>query len=544
MSFFKKLQNPGSDRMPDQEQPHAGSFAEGVSQPRPYRPGEGPGAAIKPPVFKTGRESGSDINKALEQVLWIVKESLDVHSVFLFWVNRNRKQFVLESSITDSGVFSAEERLPFIEGQFLQMVADGRKPVIRFRLTAEEAARCAGYYSFPEKIQSFAGVPVFFGEEVCAVFGADSLRADCFGGEELSVFNRLADLVSHLVYIYSGKDDLEFTGKAARQTSLYMIELGREREVSGIIRQLAELIGELMEFSYAAVVCFDEEGRLSVQKSISRGDQPWIEEGSDIALDHSIIGGVMRSLRPVVLKSTEASLDGRYRFHPGEAIAMNNSLLAVPVFSNQKCYGALLLEHEVRGWFTHAHVQALEQTGYMTGLAIENLLLTAQVNHQRIYDETTGLYGLGFFTEQVSVELVRAARVGYDCCLVLFEIDRFEELESEHGPLIGEEALRLLARILNLNLRNFDWLGRVGPATFGALMVHTEANSAHLISGKIRESLASTPVRLDRTELALTVSVGISRFKREKPSLEAMMTGARAALDRAREQGGNNIKTT
>jgi len=577
MSFFKKLQNFGSE---EEDKPivisdtdgFSGSESDkdsewleaGVSKPRPYRPSDDfQGSVRKAPAktpersvqavsneskavrpgFRAERNSNAEFNQALEEILWVIKESLPVYTVSLFWVNRNRKQYVLESCVTDSQSFSGDERIPFTDDSFLQKILETRNPVIRFKIPAEEIGKLLPYYHQPERINSFLGIPVFFGDEICAILFADSLKPDAFGGDEVGFFNRLGKLVSHLVFIYSMKDDLEFSNRYTQQMSTLVGDLQQMKSVRDLLSQVTAFIRQAFEFSYGAVVAFDTTGELSVQKVISQGSGEYVTEGLAVAIDHSIAGAVMRSLKPMILKSTEASLEGRFRFQPGEDLRLNTSLIAVPVASANKCYGAIVLEHEVKGWFTSSHLQCLEQTGFLAGLMMENIYLDESAENQKIYDEATGVFDHRFFMDRLSVELTRALRVGFDLCLVVFEIDRFQEHEERLGALVTDMASSHLARLLKVNLRNYDYLGRLGRNRFAALMVHSDANNAFLISEKIRESVASSPIRFERMEVPVTISIGISRFKKEKATADYLIEGALAALQRARETGGNNVKT-
>lgn len=74
-------------------------------------------------------------------------------------------------------------------------------------------------------------------------------------------------------------------------------------------------------------------------------------------------------------------------------------------------------------------------------------------------------------------------------------------------------------------------------------MVHSDANTSFLVAEKIREQLASNPILTTHGGVPVTISIGISRFKKESSTLETMVQGAYEALNRAKEIGGNNVKT-
>ena len=570
MSFFKKFQlndsglNDANSTADTENNPTMSPndwdlFTEGVSRPRPYKKAENLSqeSGTARPEDETqsnssdsnstknlNRGSNLEINQVFEEILWIVKEYLNAQTVVLYWVNRNKKQFIFETAVTDSKLFESKERLDFTEKNLMVQVTESKEATTRFNFSSLDVPELIPYYKTGEKVNSFLAIPVFFGNDVCAVLAVDSISPSAFGGEELSVVNRFGRMISNLVQVYSRKEELEFSSKFNENLSFFINELQRLKNVKRLYEEVVDVINQSFEYSALGLVFFDSNGELKVQRSVNKTGTSYITEGSGISVNNSLVGSVMKSLNPINLKSTEGTMDNRFRYNPDENIHLDSSLCCVPVYSSQKCYGAIVLEHEKKGWFSGQQLQSLDQIGFISGLMFENIVLDEIAESQKIFDDLTGVFDGNFFFNRMSVELTRAARVGFDICYLTFELDDFTPIQQKYGKFVTDMAATQLAQLLKLNLRNYDLLGRISDNQFGALMVHSDANNAFLIAEKIREHVASTPLKFEKIELPVTMSIGIARFKKEKATVEAMIDGSLAALRRAQETGGNNVKTS
>ena len=571
MSFFKKLQlsalTPERRRetkavmtFDNKHSEDFDLFNEGVSKPRPFKIDNQlsseaenslngqtsvSSATIIKPSYRSDKNSGTEINSVLEELLLMVKEVFDCHSTALYWINRNKHQFVLESAVTDSKFFNSSDRINFNEKSILDQVMNSSDAVTKFNFPSNELTQLLPYYLDGERVNSFLGLPVLFNDECCAVLVVDSLTPSAFAGEDIHLINRLGKIISSLVNVYSRKDENEFAVRFNDHISGFISELQRLKNIKRLNEEVADVIGQTFEFQYFALVLFDAtSGHLRVQRSINKGTSAYIEEGARVSVDNSLVGSVMKSLKPVTLRSTESFMDNRFRFNPDERIRLDASLICVPVYSSQKCYGAIILEYEKKGWYTAQHIQSLDQIGFITGLMLENIFLDEVVESHKVYDELTGVFDKNFFFDRMRIELGRASRVGFDCCYLTFELDDYTPIQQKYGKVVTDLANSQLAQLLKVNLRNYDYIGRATESHFVALMPHSDANNAFLLAEKIREHVASSPLKFDKVELPITLSIGISRLKKEKPTLEAMVDGSLAALRRAQETGGNNVKTT
>lgn len=85
-------------------------------------------------------------------------------------------------------------------------------------------------------------------------------------------------------------------------------------------------------------------------------------------------------------------------------------------------------------------------------------------------DELTGVTGRRHFFERAREELDRLQRRGVPASLVIFDVDRFKQINDLHGHSAGDEALRRVATAVGEQLRREDLFGRFGGDEFMILM--------------------------------------------------------------------------
>lgn len=177
-----------------------------------------------------------------------------------------------------------------------------------------------------------------------------------------------------------------------------------------------------------------------------------------------------------------------------------------------------------------------------------NAVLLGSLELQRQYrskaetDALTGLHNRAWFEEVFPKQLELCERTGQQVSLLMVDIDHFKKVNDEYGHTGGDEALRHMGQLLRRNLRSTDLCARYGGEEMIVLMPGTEVVHAHLTAERLRESVASTPLRLqDGRELVIQVSGGIAQWQ-PGTSLNDLIRSADQALYKAKEGGRNRIE--
>ncbi|HEY7846898.1 MAG TPA: GGDEF domain-containing protein [Candidatus Limnocylindria bacterium] len=158
------------------------------------------------------------------------------------------------------------------------------------------------------------------------------------------------------------------------------------------------------------------------------------------------------------------------------------------------------------------------------------------------HDPLTGVATRRAALERLAIEVAESRRYSHPVAAVLIDVDRFAELNHDHGLAVGDEVLRELALRLRLRMRVADGLGRIGGDSFLAILPHTDERGAAVFADAIRTRLASRPVATSAGELTVSISIGVA-FMRPGMELspDELLAAADEALASARAAGGNRI---
>lgn len=131
--------------------------------------------------------------------------------------------------------------------------------------------------------------------------------------------------------------------------------------------------------------------------------------------------------------------------------------------------------------------------------------------------------------------------IPYQKFAVLFlDIDHFKAINDTYGHDAGDAVLRFAPQILQERLRGYDFVGHWGGEEFIILLADIPCTAAGTVAEDIRKAFAYTSFMYKRKKIGVTVSIGVSCFKKQK-SAEAMIHEADRAMYFVKTHGRNGI---
>jgi diguanylate cyclase (GGDEF)-like protein len=124
------------------------------------------------------------------------------------------------------------------------------------------------------------------------------------------------------------------------------------------------------------------------------------------------------------------------------------------------------------------------------------------------------------------------------CTVVFVDLDKFARVNTEYGHEGGDVVLRQAAGIIKAMLRGKDLVARYGGDSFALLLNETTLHDALPMAERIRKLLEKKEFSQGSCPLHITASLGIAQLNQQE-MLEADLTRVEAALDKARNGGGN-----
>jgi diguanylate cyclase (GGDEF)-like protein/PAS domain S-box-containing protein len=177
----------------------------------------------------------------------------------------------------------------------------------------------------------------------------------------------------------------------------------------------------------------------------------------------------------------------------------------------------------------------------------ERKLLEQEMELRSRSDPLTGMLNRRSFDEALAAQVAHARRYKRGGALLIADLDRFKQINDEFGHAAGDEALRMVSRVLAENLRETDTVGRdegglvarLGGDEFALLLPETDAAGAEAVGERLVAALAAEPLRLGDREVRLGISIGVATFGgAEFTTAEDLLAAADRAMYVVKAAGG------
>ena len=192
--------------------------------------------------------------------------------------------------------------------------------------------------------------------------------------------------------------------------------------------------------------------------------------------------------------------------------------------------------------FGDADASFLQAVAHVVAGALDRAATEDELRRRALEDPLTGLANRALLEIQLEAELRHARRLGYRVCLVALDLDRFKVVNETLGRDLGDAVLRRVAARLSECVREEDLVARPGGDEFVVLATRTAGERAITEVTQRLIDAVQDPIEIDRRELFLTASVGVTISEHGEEPAEALLRDAEAAMYRARELGGARLE--
>jgi len=210
-----------------------------------------------------------------------------------------------------------------------------------------------------------------------------------------------------------------------------------------------------------------------------------------------------------------------WQFPPREPMLATSMLLVVNGIGGFCCYQ---LEYTVRRSFLESKV--LGQLAERDGL--------------------TGLYNRRSFDEYIERIWRQSRREQQQLTIMLVDIDHFKSFNDYYGHQAGDDALKEVAKVINLSAqRPLDFAARFGGEEFALVLYGPAKDYGQELPDQLREAVRDLKIVNEEspTNHYLTVSIGVAMVHPDaKRSIAGAIQMADEALYEAKEAGRNQVK--
>ncbi|SOC13302.1 diguanylate cyclase (GGDEF)-like protein [Ureibacillus xyleni] len=161
------------------------------------------------------------------------------------------------------------------------------------------------------------------------------------------------------------------------------------------------------------------------------------------------------------------------------------------------------------------------------------------------FDGLTNIYNRTYFLEQSTNKLGLITQQNV-ASLILFDIDRFKNINDTYGHDAGDIVLTEVAKLAKSLIGPHDLIGRYGGEEFIIFLPSLEIGEAYQLAESIRRTISDCMIRVEDQIISVTSSFGVSNIQltndNQSEALKQAIRIADQALYAAKNIGRNNVQ--
>ncbi|TSA29644.1 MAG: diguanylate cyclase [Ignavibacteriales bacterium] len=521
----------------------ADNFASGINR--------GNKDLFKPPDFKQNFEKivheqlPEDVNHdeqfgfVLEKILSVVKDSFMAHTAAFFWYNKNRKRLTLERYVTSSSQITQQKF--DLEDDILGKIVQKEEPELLTDISSNAEIDVIRYYSAPQGIKSFVGVPLFYGKSLTGILVLDSKVNDAFGIEQVYALGRIVRVISIIITLFEEKFS-ESQAELRLNTLLNMLSHDKKIESeSDLHKTIENAVQGLMDWdSFTFVSYYPSEQKFKTSKIINKTSLKYVGENLEIDLAGTLVGRAILSATPVKIDDT--SISEIPRFAKSEDVSFDGSFLAIPLVYDEQNFGVLCFESLKKNVYSNSEVTFIKNATKIFAFILHSYSTITVLKSLLSVDAETKTLNYDSFLERFTVDLVRSKELGIQGAIAMIKIDDFLEQDSlfESDPF--PKIVRVISQIIKDEMTPLNLIGRLSQKVFAVYFFNMPPKDVFLWAEKLRIKIARKPIAIVSKQTTFTVSIGVASTT-NKTDVQEILTNAELALNKALEKGGNTVKS-
>lgn len=161
----------------------------------------------------------------------------------------------------------------------------------------------------------------------------------------------------------------------------------------------------------------------------------------------------------------------------------------------------------------------------------------AELRNAALHDPLTQLPNRTLLRERLADAVREATGHGGRAALLMWDIDRFKEINDTVGHAGGDRVLQVIAQRMRMVFGGAGTGGRMGGDEFAAVIGNaTDVAHAEDLANKLRQALAQT-AEIDEIPIHLSASIGIVLIPEHGDTIEGLMRRAAMAMHEAKRKG-------
>ena len=219
-----------------------------------------------------------------------------------------------------------------------------------------------------------------------------------------------------------------------------------------------------------------------------------------------------------------------------------------PLISEGKLLGSIVTK-STDNILSAKEISYLEQLTNQTATTISRANIYAEILKHATLDALTGFNNRRQLEERIKQEVSSAKRQKRNLCAIMTDVDFFKSANDTYGHAVGDLVLKTIARVIKMQLRDYDIAGRYGGEEFSIILPYTKLSEAQMVAERLRKAVEKTKIDIskvnsDVTEknIGVTISLGVAEYSTDDDE-NTLLQKADKALYKAKENGRNRVES-
>lgn len=247
---------------------------------------------------------------------------------------------------------------------------------------------------------------------------------------------------------------------------------------------------------------------------------------------------VLRNKQSLIVTDTQKD----FRFDPQKILDLEDtrSVVVSPLLHEGKVIGTLRINSPNPNSLSTDDLRLLDAIATLGSSAITNSILFQKTEELAIRDSLTGLYVQRYFLERLTDEHKRSLLTNAPLTLLMGDLDHFKACNDRYGHGVGDYVLARTAEILQKKA-GYGIAARYGGEEFAILLPKINLQDGIRLAESIREALAESQISVRRSEIPITISIGVATIPSDTLDSEELIRIADRRLYQAKAKGRNRI---
>lgn len=158
----------------------------------------------------------------------------------------------------------------------------------------------------------------------------------------------------------------------------------------------------------------------------------------------------------------------------------------------------------------------------------------AALREEATHDPLTGLANRRLFYDRLQQAIRHAHRYGGKMCVLYVDMDRFKDINDQHGHHVGDAVLTEVARRLTSRIRDSDTVARLGGDEFAVLLEGVQGREDCIIAAYNIEQALNADTDFFGLDVVIAASIGLAIYPDDGADEDALLRAADAAMYRVK----------